>query len=179
MDQYLNVKYADDYLDLVAVGNCGDMMDYREPETHYYINEGFKNINNIFLREFITTQEFSMKGKVSPFTVSWYVVPYINAMARTGTIEEKEMLFQSLLDFKAETLVSSNKRGEKGEQVPLVKEAVRICGLVKARQEKLKKEILDKIDNSSYVDNSCGIIIICMPHDKIESSENLNGLIAN
>nr|DAF58696.1 MAG TPA: single-stranded-DNA-specific exonuclease RecJ [Siphoviridae sp. ctxMM9] len=179
MDQYLNVKYADDYLDLVAVGNCGDMMDYTEPETHYYINEGFKNINNIFLREFITTQEFSMKGKVSPFTVSWYVVPYINAMARTGTIEEKEMLFQSLLDFKAETLVSSNKRGEKGEQVPLVKEAVRICGLVKARQEKLKKEILDKIDNSSYVDNSCGIIIICMPHDKIESSENLNGLIAN
>lgn len=179
MDQYLNVKYADDYLDLVAVGNCGDMMDYREPETHYYINEGFKNINNIFLREFITTQEFSMKGKVSPFTVSWYVVPYINAMARTGTIEEKEMLFQSLLDFKAETLVSSNKRGEKGEQVPLVKEAVRICGLVKARQEKLKKEILDKIDNSSYVDNSCGITIICMPHDKIESSENLNGLIAN
>ena len=61
----------------------------------------------------------------------------------------------------------------------MVKEAVRICGLVKARQEKLKKEILDKIDNSSYVDNSCGITIICMPHDKIESSENLNGLIAN
>ena len=115
MDECSDVKYADDYLDLVAVGNCGDMMDYREPETHYYINEGFKNINNIFLREFIAAQEFSMKGKVSPFTVSWYVVPYINAMARTGTIEEKEMLFQSLLDFKAETLVPSNKRGEKGE----------------------------------------------------------------
>lgn len=37
LDKIFHVSYADDYLDLVSLGNCADMMDLREPETHYYI----------------------------------------------------------------------------------------------------------------------------------------------
>ena len=50
------------------------------------------------------------------------------------------LFFNSLLDFKAHTLIQSTKRGAKpGETVETVEQAVRVCANVKARQEREKK----------------------------------------
>jgi single-stranded-DNA-specific exonuclease len=40
MDELLNVDYADDYLDLVALGMVADMMDLRDYETRHLITRG-------------------------------------------------------------------------------------------------------------------------------------------
>ena len=40
LDDKLKVNYADDYLDLVAVGNIADVMDSRSLETRYYMIKG-------------------------------------------------------------------------------------------------------------------------------------------
>ena len=42
IDMVLETNYANDFLDLVALGNCGDMMSLRSFETRYLITKGFK-----------------------------------------------------------------------------------------------------------------------------------------
>jgi single-stranded-DNA-specific exonuclease len=42
IDSILDTEYANDFLDLVALGNCGDMMSLKSFETRYLITEGFK-----------------------------------------------------------------------------------------------------------------------------------------
>jgi single-stranded-DNA-specific exonuclease len=42
IDIVLETNYANDFLDLVALGNCGDMMSLRSFETRYLITKGFR-----------------------------------------------------------------------------------------------------------------------------------------
>ena len=42
IDMVLEKDYANDFLDLVALGNCADMMSLRSMETRYLITKGFK-----------------------------------------------------------------------------------------------------------------------------------------
>ena len=176
LDKIFHVDYADDYLDLVSLGDCADMMDLREPETHYYVLKGAENIKNIFYGKIIEKQAFSMKGQVNPFTIGWYVAPLINAVTRSGTLEEKKITFEAFLDHKAIEMVPSTKRGEKGQEELLVDQAVRLITNIKARQEKAKKDILEYIAPQIEEQQDKPVIIVQLdpPID-----ENLNGLIAN
>ena len=45
LDSLIDTHYADDYLDLVALGNCADMMSMTSIETKHIINKGFKREN--------------------------------------------------------------------------------------------------------------------------------------
>lgn len=176
LDTIFHVSYADDYLDLVSLGNVADMMDIRQAETHYYIMQGANNIKNIFYNKMIEKQEFSMKGQVNPFTISWYIAPLINAITRSGTIEEKRMVFEAFLDFRAVEIVQSTKRGAKGQQELKVDQALRLVTNVKSRQEKTKKEILDNILPTIDPESTDPIIIVKFTEP---IDENLNGLLAN
>lgn len=178
IDEILGESYADNYLDLVALGMIADMMDLRELETRYLIVEGLKDIRNPFFLEIVNKNEFKIKGEFNPFTISWYVAPFINAMTRSGTLEEKKLLFKSMLEYEAYKLVPSTKRGCSGTEELLVEQAVRICGNVKNRQEKEKQKTLDVIYQAIEEQNanSRNVLIV-----QIEESldNNLNGLMAN
>ena len=178
IDEILGESYADNYLDLVALGMIADMMDLRELETRYLIVEGLKDIRNPFFLEMVNKNEFKIKGEFNPFTISWYVAPFINAMTRSGTLEEKKLLFKSMLEYEAYKLVPSTKRGCSGTEELLVEQAVRICGNVKNRQEKEKQKTLDVIYQAIEEQNanSRNVLIV-----QIEESldNNLNGLMAN
>ena len=75
--------------------------------------------------------------------------------------------------------IESGKRGHKGELVPRVEEAVRICANVKARQTKLQDATMDlleqRIQSERLTENGI-IILLCEPG---EVEKNLAGLIAN
>lgn len=101
LDQLMNVNYCDDLMDLVALGCVGDMMDLRPLETHYVIKTGFSKIVNPFIQAMTIKQEYSIKGHLNPHRASFYIVPGINSVTRIGTVEEKLLLFESMLDFKA------------------------------------------------------------------------------
>lgn len=177
LDDMLGVSYADDYLDLVSLSCVSDMMDLRDPETHFYVTDGAEKVKNIFYNKLIEKQEFSMKGEVNPFTIGWYIAPLINAITRSGTIEEKQLIFEAFLDYRAVTSVFSNKRGAKnGEEELLVEQAIRTAANVKNRQERVKKDILEMIlpQVEEQVNNLAIFIIFDEPID-----ENLNGLLAN
>ena len=126
MDELLNVDYADDYLDLVALGMVADMMDLRDFETRHLITRGLENIRNPYFKGMVDKQEYSLKDQITPTGVAFYIAPYVNATIRMGTQEEKLMLFESMLDYRGYELVPSTKRGCKGQQETRVEQACRI-----------------------------------------------------
>ena len=60
IDILMGTSYADEYIDLVALGNCADMMDTRSIETKHLINKGFKqeNLKNPFIYEMANKNHF-------------------------------------------------------------------------------------------------------------------------
>ena len=174
-------NFADDFLDLVALGNLSDMMDYRNLETRYIIHKGLQNIHNSFFYYMVEKNSFSIdkKGGVNYNSIAWYVTPFINAIVRSGTQEEKQLIFESMLTTKAFEKIKSEKRGHKGELVPRVEEAVRVAANVKARQTRLSDASMqlleNKIEDEHLLDNSI-IICLCEPG---EVEKNLAGLAAN
>ena len=63
LDSLLNSNYANNYLDLVAIGMCGDMMDLRSIETKHLILKGFKeeNLKNPFIYYMAQKNAFSLR----------------------------------------------------------------------------------------------------------------------
>lgn len=180
-DEIEGYNYANDFLDLCALGNLSDMMDYRSLETKAIVDLGLKNIKNPFFYYMCEKNKFSIDkmGGINYMSMAFYVTPFINAIVRSGTMEEKELIFKSMLQIYAFEKVSSGKRGHKGEEVPLVEEAVRICANVKARQTKLQDAAMalleSRIHSESLLDN--GIIIFTCEPGQVE--KNLAGLVAN
>lgn len=181
-DELAGYNYANQFLDLTALGLIGDMMDLRNFETKYLIEEGLTDIRNPFFKEMIKTQNYSIDraGGLCPFSVSFYVVPQINGTIRMGTFEEKILLFESMLDFKGYESISSTKRGCKGQFEPRVEQACRVCGSVKRLQSKTVEnnlEIIEDIISRNRLDYNK---IIAVKLDKKHSiNRNLTGLIAN
>lgn len=171
------------FIDLCALGNCGDMSDYRELETRAFINLGFndKHTTNPFFRGMWHQNKFSIDGMngLNYYSAAFYIVPFVNALVRSGTMEEKELIFKSMLLPYAFEQIPSSKRGHKGEMVTLWEEAVLVAGRVKRRQTKLQDESMEllesRIAECNLVDNAI-IILLCKPG---EVEKNLAGLVAN
>ena len=53
IDKIMDVDYADQFLDLVALGLVGDMMDLRNFETRHLIVRGLENIRNPYFKEMV------------------------------------------------------------------------------------------------------------------------------
>lgn len=182
LDECLLINLAPTFLDLVAVGCVADLMPLTNYETLYYIREGLKTINNPFIKAMVKEQEYSINkhGGLDPYSIGFYIAPFINATIRVGTLEEKEMLFNSMLDINKETLVESGKRGHKGEQVLLVEEVCRVCANIKTRQTKLRDEnlaIIEKlIEERNLSDNK---MIVVQLQKELQMDKNILGLIAN
>ena len=63
------------------------MMSLRSLETKHLINTGLKNIHNPFIAYMADRNSFSLKGKLTPISVAFYIAPFINAIVRSGTLE--------------------------------------------------------------------------------------------
>ena len=168
------------YLDLVALGNVSDIMDLRSIETKHLVMKGLKNINNPFFKTACKQQEYSLKGKITPEGVGWYIGPYINAMIRVGNREDKEILFKSMLSENSYIQVKSTKRGSKeGDVECLQEQAFRLCSNARNKQNKMVDEgmkyIEEKIEKENLTKNK--ILLIKIPSDKL--IPEIVGLIAN
>lgn len=171
---------ANNFLDLCALGNCGDMADSRELEIRALMNLGFSNIKNPFFFQMCKQHEYTLNKRngLNYLSVAFAVVPFINAVTRSGTMEEKDMVFQGLLTQYAFDKVDSSKRGAH-EQVYRYQEAVTVADRVKRRQDKIVNETMEvlnrKIQEQHLTDNAI-LLLLCEP-DEIEA--NHCGLIAN
>lgn len=182
LDSQLNTNYADEYLDLVALGMDADMMSLRSIETKHLINKGLEKnrLRNPFFYSMADKNSYSLGGELTPIGVAFYIAPYVNAMVRSGTMEEKEVLFKSMLKFEAFKRIPSTKRGHKpGEEERVVDQALRIVTNVKNRQTKAQTEGMDKFEGmirtQNLLDNKV-LLLLCEPGSV---SNNIAGLVAN
>lgn len=128
---------ADDYLDLVALGNISDCMDIREPETKRLIEKGMHNIKNKFLEKLIESQSYSIPDGLDIISVQFYITPLINALIRVGSQEEKDIVFRAFIEDESETF-SYKKRGEtESTQESIYDRAVRFCKNAKSKQGRM------------------------------------------
>lgn len=185
IDSLLNQDKCWNYTDLVAVGDIADIMSLANAESRYIIAHGLEHINNPFLKDMIELQDYSLNkcspdGSITPFGIAFYIAPYMNAVCRSGTPDEKLTLFESMLDYKGTQLVPSTKRGCKGQQEELAVQACRYCNNIKNRQTKAKEASLEiierKIQMEGLLDNK--ILIVALNKDEA-LAPTLNGLVAN
>lgn len=189
LDDRLGHHWADDYIDLAALGICADMMSGLELENQYIWHEGFKNIQNYFFLSIARKQAYSITGKVGatdeellraldPTSVAFYIVPLINAMVRVGTHDEKSRMLQAFLN--GHQMVSSQKRGAKGELEELAIESTRECVNARTHQNKMKDDAVARIEQKIFKYDLLENKILFVELDEDDDfSPELNGLIAN
>ena len=183
IDSLMKKSFAEEYIDLVALGNCADMMDTRSIETKHIINKGFKqeNLKNPFIYEMANKNHFKLgSGDLTFMGVAFYIAPFVNAMVRSGTQEEKDLLFKSMLKFEAFNQIPSNKRGHKlGEMERVVDQAIRTVTNVKNRQTRAQDAGMELLENMiekyGLLDNK--VLLFLLKPGQID--RNIAGLIAN
>ena len=180
LDKLLKVSNADNYLDLVALGNCADMMSMTSIETKHIINKGFQNLKNPFFASLAKKNEYSMKNKVNHMSVAFYVAPYVNAICRSGTIEQKTLVFKSMLKHQAFKEVLSTKRGHLlGQKEQLVEQAMRVVTNVKNRQTKAQDSGLATIEKMIEEQGLLNHKVLLFLLEPGQVDKNIAGLIAN
>lgn len=181
VDELYGYDYANDLLDLCALGQIGDMSDYRNPEVRAIVNLGLSNIKNKFFKYIVEKREYSLSKKngVNYFSVAFYVVSLINAICRSGTVEEKGLVLNAFLEGMCEQTVASSKRGHKGEPVLLYEEAYLVAERAKRRQTDEQDSAMDyfrqQIADKNLIRNA---MLFLIDEDNVVRPE-IKGLIAN
>ena len=181
IDERMKTSFADEYLDLVALGLTGDMMSLTSIETKHLINKGFEpnNIKNPYIYEMWQKNKFKLGEHITSIDAAFYIVPMVNAVQRSGTIEEKELLFKSMLKYEAFEVIPSTKRGCKGQTERLVEQAVRMSTNVKNRQTRAQDAGLEFLENM-IADRGLlehKVLLFLLEPGKVD--KNIAGLIAN
>ena len=181
LDSLLGVDFANDYVDLATVGIIADVMLLNTFEIREIILRGMKEFKNPLLKTMVEKDKFHFEGQqLTPFNISWYVAPFLNAISRSGTLQEKQVVFESMIEFLAYQTVPSTKRGCSGQVETRVEQAVRTCTNVKNRQTRSKdnamEAVLDVIKKDKLLENK---ILAIRLDPKYATDKNLTGLIAN
>ena len=158
------------------------MMSLTSIETKHLIMKGFEpnNIHNPYIYEMWQKNKFKLGEHITSIDAAFYIVPMINAVQRSGNLEEKELLFKSMLKYEAFNMIPSNKRGHKpGEMEKLVDQAVRMSTNVKNRQTREQDKMMESLE---YLIEDLELLnhkVILFTFDEKELNKNIAGLIAN
>lgn len=156
LDQTLNKSYADEYLDLVALGLISDMMDIKSLEVQSLIKEGLSNIKNKAFKALVDKQAFSTKGKINPMTISFYITPLINSIFRLGEYEDRINLCKSFCQI-----------GDSYEDI------AKKCSSLNGKRKRMGDKILKNID----IDENNKII--CVEIDKEYGQNGMCRIVSN
>lgn len=182
LDHMLNTNNADDFYDLVAIGQVGDASDISQNEVRNMIFKGLEQLQNPFVRV-VLEDHFGSTENIAPKDLSFSIIPLINSVVRVGTMEEKRLLFRALNSIDAEetfevTKRKKNKDTGKFDKFDIVQNlyefAYDVCKKVKSRQAALVKKVMAELEND--IDNSGGIAIGILPTSEQGS---ITGLVAN
>lgn len=177
MDAKLGINKADDYLDLVAMGLVGDLMDTRSLETRYYIMQGIKKITNPLIKAIIKKNDYQIKGHVNIKTIGWNISPFINAVIRFGTQEEKLDMFEAMTEDSEKTIPYKKRGSDFTVHQPLPEAMARISGNIRGKQNRVRdksvKVIMEMIEEENLDSNKVMIVDVT---DKLDKS--LTGLVA-
>ena len=175
-DSMYKKNYADELIDLAALGIVSDMMSMLSLENRYIVHTGLNQINNYFFKALCEKQSFSMGGKVTPITVAFYITPLINAMIRAGAEDEKQRCFQAFIN--GHEMVESHKRGAKGTFEEVAIESARECTNARAKQNRILDKAVEQLEIKIHKYNLLENKILFVRLDDEDFPPELNGLCA-
>ena len=185
LDKILGINQAQEYLDLVALGEIADVMDRTTSETNYLMLEGLKHIKNKGLQTLIESQSFSLKEKaiypypeLTPIDVAFYIAPLLNAITRVGSLQDKQAAFYCFIE--PDRLLPSTKRGAKdGDTETAAEQTARVGKNAKSRQDKIKEKAMDIIDfKIQKYDLLSNNILLIELNDYDDIPQEMTGLVA-
>lgn len=182
LDDMLEDNYANELLDLNALGNCGDMMSMLSIETKHLINKGFltENIKNPFIYHMAQKNAFKLGNEITPMGAAFYIVPFVNAMVRSGTQEEKDILFRAMLNHKAFEKTAEIKYNKPtGKEITVVERAISVCEAVKRRQTKVETDTMEFIEKKIKENNMMEHKVLLFLLEPGQVDRNVAGLVAN
>lgn len=167
------------YEDLAALGIIADMMDVRTLDNNAIIMNGLSVIHNNLFKALLEKQNFKIKNTDNPnkIDIAFYVAPLINAVIRSGTIEEKTRFFEGFINNGSEDIIQSMSRGRLREET-LYEFLARTAYNLRSQQNRQKDKALDSIfsiiDDQHLADNK----IIIIKTDNLNIPMNITGLAA-
>lgn len=185
LDEKLGVKCAQNYLDLVALGEIADVMDRTDPETNYLMLAGLKSIRNEGLQILLNSQSYSLKEHgVYPYEgltaidIAFYIAPLLNAITRVGTLQDKYAAFYCFTD--PHKALPSTKRGAKAEDTEeAAEQAARVGANAKAKQNRIRDKAMELIDfKIQKYDLLKNNILLIEIEDEDDIPQEMTGLIA-
>lgn len=179
LDSLRDTNFANNFIDLAALGIISDMMDLRDLETRHIVSTGLSQVRNPFFKTMIKRNQRSIGDDLTPMGVAFYVTPFINAVTRIGNQDDKILMFESMLDFKAYEIIPSTKRGCSGQTETRVEQACRNCSNIKSRQATLRDKSLLTIENIIEEEHLLENKILAVRLADTSLDKNLTGLVAN
>jgi single-stranded-DNA-specific exonuclease len=172
-DKKNKTKYANEFLDLVALGNISDSMSTLSEETRFLCLEGLKN-KNLSNGLFTELLDKYVKDEVNMMNVAWNLTPKINAIIRSGTVKDKVELFYAFVNPTEQIKFKKNSR-TKEEMIDLSTKITAISEQLKKKQDAEVKEGMSLVEDK--IDDTKKVIIIELDDDEI--SKAFTGLVAN
>ena len=180
MDELLDVDFANKYIDLAACGLVGDMVSLTSIETKHVVSRGLEELRNPFFFALRQQNSYSIGPELTPDGCGWYLAPYVNAIVRSGTLEEKKLVFRAMLNSEAFKYIPSTKRGHKeGEMEQLYVQAIRVVMSVKRRQGNAEEAGMALLEKLIEKDNMLEEPVLIFTVDKSAIEPNIRGLAAN
>ena len=156
IDEEMLTFYADNYIDICAVGLIGDMMDVSDPETRALIQKGLLKIHNNCDKSLkAILKHLKKEYKPNATTIAFYLVPFINSIIRLGKIENIIEILTTEDEKRLKVLIKS-------------------CGGMNDKRKILQAEIVEKIESIINLDHK----IIIVDVTELKANTTLNGLIA-
>lgn len=181
LDKYYGVNYADDYLDLVALGMIGDRADTVNLQTRYLILKGLEQIRNKvnknkLISVLVNAQMYSMNNKITINGIGFYVCPLMNSMIRLGEYEDKCYMFEALCN--SDEMLDRKVRGKGVVNMTIQEFVLKACQSSNRKQKKITEESAAVLSEEIKKFNMDKLpILVCNARDDVDS--NSTGLIAN
>lgn len=162
--------------DLAALGQIADMSDLNDKDIWEIVQKGLANMNSKMLTTFFEDDPELLTVKHLQFSL----IPRINAVSRIGEHEDRELIFDALIDQDELKPVSVRHKGQDGKfhtetvKMDVYSRAKRTLDKVKGRQDRLVKKALKDVEFLTNRNDNFNVAVLDKKYDK-----GISGLVAN
>lgn len=170
------------YGDLAAIGIIADAMNMTTLDNNYIAYWGLSHLHNKFIKQLAIKQARGIKNPdcLTKIDVAFYIAPTINGTIRSGSLDDKKLLFKALITNEDNNLYPHTWRGVTTNET-LWELAVRTCMNAKSRQDAAKKKSFERLCKKvkeEHLDENNILIITLDEKESTKVSANITGLIA-
>lgn len=148
LDDYYKTDYAEDFMDLCAIGLIGDVMSLKEMENRYLVREGLSNIHNEGIKFLLQHLKIDISG-LTATNISYSITPCLNACCRLDKLEVGMELLTSDNSFKTMSIVDKVYKMNEERKV-----------IQKSHLDRLLPDTIEKVEKGNnhiiVVDNKIG-----------------------